>query len=130
MFKHKRAQIKLLPNHDGPPEPAPLSLEITRNQGSSVAIEATQGSLQGAQKPPTASLSVEEQKTRQENNELRQELARQQRKNRARLRFIEKVMCADELLQQAIIEFQRLEGELSGPRGGEPRVPTGQGHVG
>jgi len=94
MFKHKRAQIKLLPN----PEPTPLNLEITRNQGSPVAIEATHESLQAAKKLPTASLSKREEQETRENDELRRELARQQRKNRARLRFIEKVMRADELL--------------------------------
>ncbi|KAK3369560.1 hypothetical protein B0T24DRAFT_508291, partial [Lasiosphaeria ovina] len=61
----------LLQSSNKPPEPTPLDVEIARNQGTSIAIEATSENLQAAKGLPPANLSQTiEQKTR-ENGQLR-----------------------------------------------------------
>lgn len=108
MHRHKRPRIKLLQSHDGPPEPTPIDAEIARHQGSSIAIEATRESLQAAKNMPTPSLpKIIEQRT-WENGQLRQELAYQQRKNRASIYLLEEVKQVVESLQQALVDFQKL----------------------
>ncbi|KAH9204860.1 hypothetical protein DL95DRAFT_318631 [Leptodontidium sp. 2 PMI_412] len=94
---------------DRPPTPTPVDVEIARNKGTSVAIEATNESLQASKTAQTPSLSeMIEQKTR-ENGRLRQELACQQRKQGAGLYLLEEVRLVVEKLQQAIIDYQRLQ---------------------
>jgi len=115
MLRHKKAQITRLPNYDGPPEPTPVDLEIARNQGSSVAIEATQERLQAAKKMPTTNPSETiEQKTRE--GYLQQELAFQLRMNRAYLCLEESVIQIDKFLQDAINEFQKSKERLMNER--------------
>ncbi|KAH8799650.1 hypothetical protein F5884DRAFT_810764 [Xylogone sp. PMI_703] len=89
--------------------PTPVDIEIARNKGTSVAIEATNESLQASKDDPTPSLSeMIEQKTR-ENGRLRQELAYLQRKQGASVFLTEKVNLVIEELYQAVMEHQRLE---------------------
>jgi hypothetical protein len=108
MLRHKRPKIRLIPNSDTPPLPTALDEEIARNQGSSVAIEATQERLQQAKKMPTPSLAqIIEQRT-WENGQLRQELAYQQRKHGASMYLLEEVKLVIDSLQQALVNFQKL----------------------
>jgi hypothetical protein len=108
MLRTKRTHIKLLQNRDKPPELTPIDTEIAQHQGSSVAIEATQERLQASKNLPTPSLSrIIEQRT-WENGRLRQELAYQQKKNGASMYLLEEVKNTIESLQQALVNFQRL----------------------
>lgn len=107
-FKRSRPRIALL-GSDQPPTPTPIDAEIARNNGISVAIEATNENMQASKTIQTPSLSeMIEQKTR-ENGRLRQELAYQQRKQGAGLYLLEEVRLVVERLQQAVIEYQRLQ---------------------
>ena len=73
-FKRQRPRIKLV-DSDQPPTPTPIDAEIARNHGTSVAIEATNESLQASKTAPTPSLSeIIDHRTR-ENGRLRQQLA-------------------------------------------------------
>ena len=97
---------------DGPPAPTAVDAEIARNQGSSVAIEATQEKMQAAKKLPTPSLSqIIEQRT-WENGRLRQELAYQQKKYGASMYLLEEVKLVVASLQQALVNFQTLSTEF------------------
>jgi len=112
MLKHKRTNIRLLPNPNLSPSLTAVDAEIARNQGSSVAIEATQENLQAAKKMPTPSLSqIIEQRT-WENGQLRQELAYQQRKHGASMYLLEEVKLVVTTLQQALVNFQKLSTEF------------------
>lgn len=76
MHKFKRPRPRLtLQMSDRPLTPTPIDVKIARNKGTSVAIEATNESLQASKTAQTLSLlEMIEQKTR-ENGRLRQELA-------------------------------------------------------
>ena len=112
MLKHKRTNIRHLPNPNLPPSLTAVDAEIARNQGSSVAIEATQENLQAVKKMPTPSLSqIIEQRT-WENGQLRQELAYQQRKHGASMYLLEEVKLVVTTLQQALVNFQKLSTEF------------------
>ncbi|OCL07948.1 hypothetical protein AOQ84DRAFT_354726 [Glonium stellatum] len=76
MLRHK-PKIRLLhPTSDGTPPPTAVNAEIARDDGSSVAIEATEERLKASKNMSTPSLSqMLEHKTR-ENGQLRLELRR------------------------------------------------------
>ncbi|KAF2803675.1 uncharacterized protein BDZ99DRAFT_547025 [Mytilinidion resinicola] len=91
MLKNKRTKHRLLLSSDRPPALTAIDTEIDRNQGSSVAIEATQAKMQAAKKMPTPSLSQLIEQRTWENGQLRQELAYQQRKHSASMYLLEEV---------------------------------------
>jgi len=124
MLKHKRTQNKPLRNDDGPPGLTPVDIEIARNQGSSVAIEATPENLQAAKRLPITSISETiEQKTR-ENGQLRQQLAYEIRRNKSSIFLLEEVKRAVDSLQQAIITFQKLNRNIEGGDEEPPQIPA------
>ena len=113
MLRHKREQLKVAQNQDGPPEPTPLDIEIARNNGTTVALEATQKRLQASKRnPPPSLLQMVEQRTR-ENGQLRQQIAYLQRKNSAAVYLQEEIKYVDNLLGQALINFHDLNREYS-----------------
>jgi hypothetical protein len=120
MHKIRRPKIRLmLPESepDVPPKPSPLDVEIARNKGTSVAVEATKESLQESKNDPTPSLSeMIEQKTR-ENGRLREELAHQQRKQGPNTYLLDKVTLAIEGLHEAVIEYHRFMNIIEEERG-------------
>lgn len=108
MFKPKRPNIRLIQSVDAPPTPKPIDIQIAENNGSTVAIEATEKRMQDAKKMATPSLiHIIEQKT-WENGQLRQELAYQQRKHAACMYLVEEVKLIVETLQKAPMNFQLL----------------------
>jgi len=127
MLKHKRTQNKPLRSDDGPPALTPVDIEIARNQGSSVAIEATLENLQAAKRLPITSISETiEQKTR-ENGQLRQELAYEKRKSKSSIYLLEEVKLVVASLQQAIITFQKLNRNMEGENEDPPQIPARHG---
>jgi len=138
MLGHKNAQT------NKPLPPTPRDIENFRNQGTS-AIAATQ-QIQAAKNMPIANLSkIVEQRTR-ENLQLQQHLAFQQRrnkvgvrlrervisaaellherKNKAGVHLLESVISAVELLQQAMLEFQKHNWELTSESDAEFQIPA------
>jgi len=112
MLRHRKPKIRLVPKFDTPPALTAVDTEIARNQGSSVAIEATPERMQAAKKMPTPSLThIIEQKT-WENGQLHQELAYQQRKHGASMYLLEEVRLVVGSLQQALLNFQKLNTEF------------------
>jgi hypothetical protein len=97
---------------DGPPTPTPINFEIARNNGTTVAIEATNERLQASKIAPTPSLSeIIEQQTR-ENGRLKEELRDEQRKQGPGLYLAKEVTLALEILQRAMIEYRKLQTEI------------------
>jgi hypothetical protein len=115
MLRHIKTHPKPL-RRDGPPELTALDKAIADRHGSSIAIEATRERIEATKAMPTPSLSkIIEQRT-WENGQLRQELAHHQRKYGASLYLLEEVKRAVDSLQQALINFQRLNTELGDER--------------
>jgi hypothetical protein len=98
----------MLPTSDGPPAPTNVDIEIARNNGESVATEATQECLQASKSIPTLSLTQTIEQRIRENGRLRQELAYQHRKHAASLYFFEEVKPLVERLQLVVINFHNL----------------------
>jgi hypothetical protein len=110
-FKRSRPRITRLES-DQPPTPTSIDAKIAHNNGTSVAIEATNKSLQASKIVPTPSLSeIIEQRTR-ENGRLRHELAYQQRKQAIDLSTLEKVGRVVAELRHTLREHKRLEAVI------------------
>jgi hypothetical protein len=102
----------MLSDSDRPPAPTDVDIEIARNNGTTVATEATKERLQASKSIPNLSLSPTIEQRIRENGRLRQELAYQHRKHAASLRLLEEVRHAVERLQLAVIDFQKLQKEI------------------
>jgi hypothetical protein len=106
---HKFRKLKprlMIPVSDQPPAPTPIDAEIARNNGTSVAIEATSENMQASKTAYTPSLSeIIDQRTR-ENGRLRQELEHKQSKLGASVDLLEELRMIVERLQQAINNYQ------------------------
>lgn len=121
-FKRSKPRITLLES-DQPPTPTPIDAKIAHNNGTSVAIEATNESLQASKTVPTPSLSeIIEQRTR-ENGRLRHELAYQQRKQAIDLSTLEKVGRVVAELRHTLREHKKLEAVIDHDFG---KIGTGE----
>ncbi|PSN58589.1 hypothetical protein BS50DRAFT_641642 [Corynespora cassiicola Philippines] len=118
MFRHRRPKPAPLPSlHDAPPTPTAVDVEIAAHQGSTVAMDATHERMQAAKRMPTPSLSQMIEQRTWENGQLRQELAYRQRKHGASLYLLEEVKLVVESLQQALVNFQKLNAQVEGDAG-------------
>jgi hypothetical protein len=112
MHKFKRPRIRLLfpePGSDKPlPSPPPIDEEIARNNGKSVAIEATNERLQASKTITTPSLSEIIKYQNRETDQLQRKLAYMQRKQALDTYLVQRGTQAKEVLEEAIIEYQRL----------------------
>lgn len=111
MNRLRRPKIRLLlpSGFDLPPRPTPIDIEIARNRGTSVAIEATNESLQASKNDLTPSLSEMIEQTMRENGRLREQLAHVQAKQGPNTFLREKATFVMKELEQALIEYYRLE---------------------
>lgn len=111
MDKIRRLKPRLLlPVSDQTPPSTPIDAEIARNKGRPIEMEVTSDSLQSSKNAPTLSLSeVLEQSTRK-NAQLKEKLAKQQKKQGGELYLLEEVRLVIEKLQQALIEYHKLQG--------------------
>ena len=108
MYRFKRQRPRFRQDSDQPPTPTSIDIEIARNHGTTVAIEATDESLQASKIAPTPSLSeIIEHKTR-ENGRLRYELAYLQRKQAIDLSALEKAGRLVAELYHTLRERKRL----------------------
>jgi hypothetical protein len=97
----------MIPVSDRPHVPTPIDAEISRNKGTTVAIEATSENMQASKTAYTPSLSeIIDQRTR-ENGRLREELMNKQGKLGASVDLFEELRMIVEKLQQALINYQR-----------------------
>jgi hypothetical protein len=109
MHKIRRLKPRLmLPVSD----PIPIDAEIARNEGTSVAIEATSESLPASRIAQTPSLFEMIEQRNKENDRLRHKLAYQRTKQGAELHLLEEVRLVIEKLQQALIEHHKLQNSI------------------
>ncbi|KAH8712035.1 hypothetical protein GQ44DRAFT_730907 [Phaeosphaeriaceae sp. PMI808] len=99
---------------DSPPALTTVDMEITKHQGSTVAIEATRERIQAAKKMPVASLSQMVKEREQENRQLEQELTYQEEKHRAAMYLYEELSSVVATLKETLVSFHRLNTE-TGP---------------
>jgi hypothetical protein len=109
MHKVRRLKSRLmLPVSD----PIPIDTEISRNEGTSVAIEATSESLPAPRIAQTPSLFEMIEQRNKENDRLRHKLAYQRTKQGGELHLLEEVRLVIQNLQQALIEYHKLQSSI------------------
>ncbi|KAH8683380.1 hypothetical protein BGZ60DRAFT_368887, partial [Tricladium varicosporioides] len=97
---------------DYPPTPTSIDTKIALNNKTSVAIEATNESLQASKTIPTPSLSeIIDQRTK-ENSRLRHELAYEQSKQGVSLSTLEKVGRSVAEIGHTLREHKKLEAVI------------------
>jgi hypothetical protein len=106
MLSQNKNKIRLIPN------PEASWRANTRKQSSHMAIESVLGRTETAKKMPAPDMSIIMEQRTWENAQLRKELAYQQRKHGASMYLLEEVKLVMETLQQALVNFQKLNTEL------------------
>lgn len=96
---------------DGPPPPNPIDIEIGRNNGSTVALEATPERVQASKRMPIPTLSQRIEELTRENSHLRQEVAYHQRLQRPMRDLQRGLESAMRKLQQHIDGFNKEQRE-------------------
>jgi hypothetical protein len=92
-----------------PAAPSPVDLEIGRNNGITVAMEATTERLQASKKLPVPDLAQRVQQLTKDNGRLRLEVAYHQNLQRATENLREDVRFVIESLERAIAEFSNVQ---------------------
>jgi hypothetical protein len=77
-----------------------------------MGVELTTGRVETAKKMPAPNISIIEQQRVWENAQLRKELEYQRRKHGASMYLLEEVKLVVEALQQALVNFQKLNTEF------------------
>ena len=98
---------------DRPPAPGPVDLLIDRNQGSTVALEATRRRMEASKRVPPPSPYQRIEQLARENAGLREEMVRLQRLDSANAYFKKETKEAVERLQQAIFEWRRAHKDIA-----------------
>ena len=94
MNRFRKPKIRLIlpeSESDTPPRPTAIDIEIARNKGTTVAIEATNENLQASKSDPTPSLSEMIEQVTRENGRLREQLAHLQAKEGPNTFLMDKV---------------------------------------
>jgi hypothetical protein len=106
MLSYNRRKIRLntdiLPSANAP----------ARKQSSHVGVESIPGRTETAKKMPAPDISIIEQQRAWEHTQLRQELEYQRRKHGASMYLLEEVTLVVETLQQALVNFQKLNSDF------------------
>jgi hypothetical protein len=95
-----------------PPVPTPIDNLIDRNQGSSVALEATRPRMEASKRLMTPTPFQRVEQLTRENAALREEMARYHRLQSANGYFIEETKKALDLLQQAVFEWRKAQKDI------------------
>jgi hypothetical protein len=101
----------LTSNPGGPPPLTPLDIEIGRNQGSSVGLEARPARLQETKHMPIPTLSKRIEELTRENGHLRQEVGFYQKMQSAVMLLQEDAEQVIEKLSLAIMGFRQAQKE-------------------
>jgi hypothetical protein len=110
MLNHNKHKIRLIPNAD---LPANLNVsQATRKQVSHAGAQSTTGRGETAKKMPAPDISIIEQQRAWEHTQLERELKYQRRKHGASMYLLEEVRLVVEVLQQALVNFQKLNAEF------------------
>jgi hypothetical protein len=106
-------QLKVGTPHRSSRPPALTAIDnlIDRNQGSSVALEATRARMEPSKRMTPTPFQRVEQLTR-ENAALREEMARFHRLQSANAYFIKETKEALDLLQQAVYEWRKAQKDI------------------
>ena len=95
-----------------PPVLTPIDNLINRNQGSSMALEATRVRMEASKRVMTPTPFERVEQLTRENAALREELARFHRLQSANEYFIKQTKEALDLLQQAVFEWRKAQKDI------------------
>jgi hypothetical protein len=107
---HQKLKIRLTPNRDL--TPVVDIAQTSRKPGFDTTVESTPGKVETAKKMPAPDMSIIMQQKTWENAQLTKELKYQRRKNGASMYLLEEVKLVVDTLQQALVNFQKLNTEF------------------
>jgi len=111
MNRSHQLNVGTLHRSSRPPVLTPIDKLIDRNQGSSVALEATRERMDASKRMTPTPFQRVEQLTR-ENAALREEMARLHRLQSASTYFIKETKEGLDLLQQAVFEWRKAQKDI------------------
>jgi predicted nucleic acid-binding Zn-ribbon protein len=85
---------------------------IDRNQGSSVALEATPARMEASKRMMNLTPFQKNMQLAKDNAALRAEMARFQRQESANTYFVKEIKEAMEILQQAVFEWRKAQKDI------------------
>ena len=110
MLHHNKHKIRLIPNADLPTN-ANVS-QAMRKQVSHAGAESTTGRSETAKKMRAPDISIIEQQREWEHAQCEREIKYHRQKHGASMYLLEEVKLVMEVLQQALVNFQRLTAEF------------------
>jgi len=113
MANPRRPKLRIaLPKLDSPPAPTKVDLEIARNHGSSMAIEATPERLQASKNMPTPSLTEIIVDLNRRNGRLTRQLLYADRMRELGTDLLEESTFILERLRMAVINFKQGQKDI------------------
>jgi hypothetical protein len=110
MLSYKKHKNRPIANTDIPPKTNVT--QATRKQSAHPASDPPSRRIETAKKMPTPDISIIQQQREWENAQLRKELQYQRRKHGASMYLLEEVRLVVASLQEALINFQKLNSEF------------------
>ena len=110
MLSYNKLKTRPAASNDMPPKTN--LIQPTRKQSSQPAVDPPSRKAELAKKMPTPDISIIQQQREWENAQLRQELQYQRRKHGASMYLLEEVRLVVDSLQQALVNFQKLNSEF------------------
>ena len=99
------------PQHERPPTPRPLDLEIGRHHGSTAALDLTEKSLRAAKAHPTPTLKQMVESLSRENGRLRAELVYRQAVQESGEVLQQDLDYITDCLKMAVMKFKKAKNE-------------------
>ncbi|KAH8722827.1 hypothetical protein GQ44DRAFT_774615 [Phaeosphaeriaceae sp. PMI808] len=110
MLSYNKHKIRPITNTDIPPKNN--ATQATRRQAAHPANDPPSRRIEAAKKMPTPDISIIQQQREWENAQLRKELQYQRRKHGASMYLLEEVRLVIDSLQEALLNFQKLNSEF------------------
>lgn len=113
MANSRRPKVRIAPPKlDGPPAPTKVDLEIARNHGSSMAIDATREKLQASKNTPTPSMTEIIADLNRRNGRLTCQLLYADRMRELGTDLLEEATFILERLRMAVINFKQGQKDI------------------
>jgi hypothetical protein len=110
MLSYNKLKSRPIANTDIPPKNNVN--QAPRKQGTYPASDPPSRRIESAKKMPTPDISIIQQQREWENTQLRKELQYQRRKHGASMYLLEEVRLVVKSLQEALVNFEKLNSEF------------------
>ena len=112
MNEPRQAKVHTSHRLSRPPLPSPIDVLIDRNQGSSVALEATSARMEASKRMMILTPYQKNMQLNKDNAALRAEMARLHKLESANAYFTKDIKEALGILQQAVFEWRKAQKDI------------------